>query len=35
MSYWTQTSTYGNIEIIWEYKETEAKETAIIHIPNE
>ncbi len=35
MSYWTQTSTYGDIEIIWEYKETETKKATTIHIPNE
>jgi len=31
MSYWTQTTTYGDIEINWEYKETATEKEAIIY----
>jgi len=34
-SYWTQTTSYGDIKIIWEYEETSAEEKKIIYLFNE
>ena len=31
MSYWTTTTTYGQIEVIYEYKETKAKTEKVIY----
>ena len=32
---WTQTTSYGNIEIKWEYKEEEAEKETYDYICNE
>ena len=34
-SYWIQTTSYGDIEIKWEYKETETEKEKIIYLLNE
>ena len=35
MSYWTQTTSYGDIEINWEYKETETETETFTYLFNE
>ena len=35
MSYWTQDTTYGDIEIIWEYKEEKAEKEEAVHLSTE
>ena len=34
MSDWTTTTTYGQIEVIYEYKETETKTEKVIYTSN-
>ena len=35
MSYWTQTTSYGDIEIKWEYKETKTEKETFTYLFNE